>query len=295
MMATIQWILSLLWRVPLTLIVILLAYSILASVLEARNKDQHIVAKHAELVDLYKEHLSTNQSVGLKIQPITLNDDYVTFFTGQKNERHAYTFSLNDDPQISTRTLHSTSVPTDFGNVPLYRLAEDLSVYAIDPPAQHKQITDDSTGYGSFIFAVFAVLFFGIGILMWIWKKYKPRQKSTQKKDKTEATLSTKKPTTPVNHFSKKAWLVWATLSILLAVLTVYMGWIDAPNYQRDWTDMWVLSIIVGSNSFMLIFFIEIFLLHQRTKKGLAQKRHLLFFPSLPLIAALTVPVIFWL
>lgn len=286
MIATIKWVLSLLWRVPLTLIIILSAYSILVSVLETRSTDQHIVAKLAKLVDRYEDHLISNKSTGLKVQSITLDDDYVTYFTGQKNERHVYTFSLSNDPHISTRTLHSTSVPTDFGNVPLYRLADDLGVYAIDPPAQHKQIANDSTGYGSVIFTAFAVLFFGLGILMWLWENHGR---------KAEATSTAKKASTPINYFSKKAWLVWAALSILLAATLVYIGWIDSPSFRRNKSDLLVYSAIIASNAFMVTFFIELFLLHQRAKKGLGQNRHLLFFPSLPLLAVLTVPVIFWL
>lgn len=161
---------SLLWKVPVTLLTLSLCFTYLMNTLDDRSEDQVIVEKLATLVEQHSEYLSNNKNAGLKIQSVQLDDDYWIFSEGTKYERYVFSFNLSDDPNIATRELHSTSVPGDFGDIPLYRLADDLSIYAIDPPAQYKQVKDESTGIGSVIFALF-ILIGGIGFTLSIWVK----------------------------------------------------------------------------------------------------------------------------
>lgn len=161
---------SLLWKVPVTLLTVSLCFNYLMNTWDERSEDQIIVGKLAMLVDKHTEYLSTNKNAGLKIQPVQLDDDYWVFSEGTKYERYVFKLNLPDDPHIAKRELHSTSVPGDFGNIPLYRLAEDLGIYAMDPPAQYKQIKDESTGIGSVIFALF-ILLGGIGFALSLWVK----------------------------------------------------------------------------------------------------------------------------
>lgn len=303
MITKLKWVLSILWRVPVTLLLAIIGYAIFTGVLvkvrDGVSNEWYTVNKLAELVEQYDSYVSTNSNAGLQIQTIDLsNDEYLVFNEGTKNERYVFTLNLPNDSHISTRELHSKTIPTDFEKVPLYRLKEDPSIYAIDPRVQYEEFKDVGSYIVNFIFSFFGIIMgvvFFMRMGVWVWEKHQPLEYSAQQKLKTAAPASAQESTNNTIKFGWGIWLVWASLLVLLPVTVVVGDWVEMPMTQTEWEDLLFYSVFVACTSFMVVFVIEIFSARHRAQNGLPQSRHLLFFPSLVLFTVLLVPAISWM
>lgn len=300
-MNKLRWFISILWRLPLTLLIAVIGLCIfaisLSEVKEIVHTEWNTYTKLPKLVEHYDLYHSGGDSNGIVIQSVALKDSYLIYYEDTENEYYEFTLNVPDDPNFPVSEVYSKKIPNDFANVALYRLKEDLSIYAIDP---HYELNHSANILQFIVFGILltALFAFVIGVFIErgvrVWKNH-PALSGTAQPSKNLTHDSDQDEPEHATTYGWSTWFVWLSLLTLLSMTTIIFGWIDIPVTQREWRDLLLHTFVVAANLSMVIFYIEIFSAKKRLANGLDLNRHLMFFPSVVFLATFFTPLFAWI